>query len=260
MNSAQTIPTQKPIATPAKSPDAARYFYSGAALLLLIMMFIGFKSYYLHGKAFPSREIAPPMRNLLLVHGTVMTTWMALFAVQPLLVARGNRKLHMTLGKFGAVLAIALVAVGFFVAILSAKFTPAEVRIWGLPPKNFMAIPVFSITSFAVYCAIGIWSRKKPQIHRPMMFMAVLAMVGAAVARIAFLNSLYEGTILETIFGPTFMTIVFGLIAFIVKSAVTRSFDRYYAIGFAVFTAVFTFCWAIAPTNGWLNIANALTR
>lgn len=255
-----TTPIQKATARPVKPTDNPRYFYSCAAILLVVLMFIGFKSYYLHGNAFPNRPIAPPMRKLLLAHGTLMTTWMVLFVIQPLLVARGNRKLHMTLGKFGAVLAICMVGIGFLTAILSAKFTPAEVRIWGLPPKNFMAIPVFSITTFAVFVAIGIWTRKKPQIHRPMMFMAVLAMIGAAVARIAFLNSLYQGTILETMFGPTLMTIVLGFILFGVKSALTRSFDRYYAIGITAFTAIFWFCWTIAPTNAWLSVANALTR
>lgn len=92
------------------------------------------------------------------------------------------------------------------------------------------------------------------------MFMAVLAVIGAAVARIQFLNSLYQGTIWETIFGPTFMTIILGLILFIIKSALTRSFDRYYAIGLAAFTAIFWFTWTIAPTTAWLNIANALTK
>lgn len=260
MSTQTTTPIQKPIRTPVKSPDAGRYFYSCAAILLFVLMFIGFKSYYLHGNAFPNRPIAPPMRNLLLAHGTLMTTWMVLFVIQPLLVAKGNRKLHMTLGKFGAVLAACMIGLGFFVAILSAKFTPAEVRIWGLPPKNFMAIPVFSITTFAIFVAIGIWARKKPQIHRPMMFMAVLSMIGAAIARIGFLNSLYQGTIWETIFGPTFMTLVIGLVLFAIKSALTRSFDRYYATGFAAFTAIFWFCWTIAPTNAWLNIASALTK
>ena len=200
------------------------------------------------------------MHKLVLTHGTPATTWMVLFVVQPLLVARGNRKMHMTVGKFGAALAVCMVGVGLFTAIISAKFTPAEVRIWGLPPKNFLAIPLFSIITFTIFVTIGIWARKKPQIHRSMMFMAVLAMMGAAIARIGFLNSLYQGTILETIFGPTLMTIVIGLVLFIIKSALTRSFDRYYATGFAAFTVIFVFAWTIAPTNAWLNVANALTK
>jgi hypothetical protein len=259
--STQSSPAiQKPTATSTKAADPARYFYSCAAILLLVLMCIGFKSYYLHGKAFPNRPIAPPMRNLLLAHGTAMTTWMVLFVVQPILVAGGRRKLHMTLGKVGGLLALCMIPLGFFTAIISAKFTPAEVRIWGLPAKNFMAIPFFSITTFATFVAIGIWTRKNPAIHRPMMFMAALAMIGAAVARIAFLNSLYQGTIFETIFGPTFMTLVIGLILFVIKTVLTRSFDRYYAIGFSAFTAIFWICWAIAPTNAWLNVANALTK
>ncbi len=260
MSTQTTTPIQKANASPAKTPDSARYFYSCAAIVLFVLMFLGFQSYYLHGNAFPNRPIAPPMRKLVFAHGTIMSTWIVLFIVQPILVARGNRKLHMTLGKFGAALAVCVFGLGLLTAIISAKFTPAEVRIWGLPAKNFMAIPMFSIITFAVFVTIGIWTRKKPQIHRPMMFMGVLAMMGAAIARIGFLNSLYQGTILETIFGPTLMTLVLGLILFIIKSVLTRSFDRYYAIGFAAFTAIFVFAWTIAPTNAWLNVANALTK
>ena len=59
--------------------------------------------------------------------------------------------------------------------------TPQDVKIWGLPGKNFMAVPVISILAFAGYVAIGVITRKKPAIHRPMMFMAVMATMAAAV-------------------------------------------------------------------------------
>lgn len=129
MSTQTTTPIQKANASPAKTPDSARYFYSCAAIVLFVLMFLGFQSYYLHGNAFPNRPIAPPMRKLVFAHGTIMSTWIVLFIVQPILVARGNRKLHMTLGKFGAALAVCVFGLGLLTAIISAKFTPAEVRI-----------------------------------------------------------------------------------------------------------------------------------
>ncbi len=255
-----TTPIQSPIANPAKSPDAARYFYSCAALLMFILMLIGFQQFYLHGKAFPNRPLAPPIRGLLMTHGIAMSLWMVLFLVQPFLVATGNRKMHMTLGKIGAVLAACIIGLGMFTAIQSAKFTPPEARIWGLSGKNFMAVPVLGIISFAAYVAIGIFTRKKPQIHRPMMFMAVMSTMSAPIARIDYLSSLYHATIWETMFGPYFMTLVIAGVLFVIKSILTRSFDRYFAIGFVTLVASNWFIWAIAPTNAWLNIATALTN
>lgn len=261
MTSSQTIPVHKSTATPAKTPDAARYFYSGAAILMFVLMFIGFQQFYLHGKAFPNRPLAPPpARGMLIAHGVTMSLWMLLFVIQPLLIAGNNRKMHMTLGKIGAVIAAGVIGLGMFTAIQTAKHTPPEVRIWGLPDKNFMAVPVLGILTFAIYVAIGVLTRKKPVIHRPMMFMAVLATMSAPIARIPWLSAMYEGTVWAHIFGPYFWTLALGLILFVIKTALTRSFDRYYAIGFAALIVNNWFTWFIAPTDAWLSIANVLTR
>jgi hypothetical protein len=260
MNDTLTIPSHKPVANPAKQPDAARYFYSGAAILLFVLMFLGFQQFYLHGKAYPNRPLAPPTRILVISHGTAMLLWMVLFLVQPLLVAANNRKLHMTLGKIGAVLAAAIIGLGMFLSIQNAKFTPPQVKVWGLSAKNFMAVSFWSILVFAAYVAIGVWTRKKPQIHRPMMFMAVLSTMSAPIARIDWMSHWYVGTIWGSLFGPFFMTLVVGLVLFIIKTILTRSFDRYYAIGFAALVAFNWATWAIAPTDAWLNFATALTK
>jgi hypothetical protein len=260
MNAAQTIPTQKPVVSPAKTPDAARYFYSISAIVLFALMAIGFQQFYLHGKAYPNRPLAPPTRVAVISHGIAMSAWMVLFVVQPLLVATNNRKLHITLGKIGAVLSALIVILGMNIAIQSGKFTPPEAKIWGLPGKNFMAVPVISILLFAVFVAIGVIARKKPAIHRPMMFMAVMATMAAAVSRIDYLDSLYHMTIWERVFGPFFMTLVIGFVLFVIKTALTRSFDRYYALGFVALVAVNWFTWTIAPTDAWLSVANVLTK
>jgi hypothetical protein len=260
MSEVQSLPLKQTPVVPARSPDAGRYFYSASAILLFVLMFIGFQNFYLHGKAFPNRPLAPPVRGLLIAHGTAMTLWMVLFVVQPLLVAGGNKRMHMTLGKIGAVLAACIIGLGMYTAIQSAKFTPPEVRIWGLPGKNFMAVPVISILVFAGYVALGVITRKKPAIHRPMMFMAVLSTMSAPIARIDWLSSLYHMTIWERVFGPFFMTLVIGAILFALKTILTRSFDRIFAIAFVALIALNWFNWAIAPTDAWLSVANALTK
>lgn len=260
MNEVQSLPKKQTPVAPAKAPDAARYFYSASAILLFVLMFVGFQQFYLHGKAFPNRPLAPPIRGLLIAHGTAMSLWMVLFVVQPLLVAGGNKRTHMALGKIGAVLAACIFGLGMYTGIQSAKFTPPDVTIWGLPAKNFLAVPIISILTFAGYVAIGVITRKKPAIHRPMMFMAVMATMAAAVSRIDYLDQLYHLTIWERVFGPFFMTLVIGLILFVIKSVLTRSFDRYYALGFAILVAVNWLTWTIAPTDAWLTVANALTK
>jgi hypothetical protein len=58
-----------------------------------------------------------------------MTLWMLLFLVQPLLIVARNRRLHMTLGKIGAVLAAAIVVVGVKTAIESVRVSPPGLKI-----------------------------------------------------------------------------------------------------------------------------------
>ena len=260
MTEVQSVPAKPTQVVPAKATDGGRYFYSVAAILLFALMLIGFQQFYLHGKAFPNRPLAPPVRGLLIMHGIAMSLWMVLFVAQPLLVAGGNKRLHMALGKMGAVLAACIFGLGMFTAIQSAKFTPPEARIWGLPGKNFMAVPVISIIVFAGYVAIGVLTRRKPQIHRPMMFMAVMATMSAPIARIDFFNSMYHLTVWERVLGPFFMTLVIGAVLFAIKSILTRSFDRAFATGFAALIALSWFTWAVAPTDAWLTVANALTK
>jgi hypothetical protein len=86
MNSTQTLPVDPPQVKGRASHNRARLFYSGAAAALFILAFLGFQQFYLHGKAYPDRELAPPIRTLLIVHGVAMSAWMLLFVAQPLLI------------------------------------------------------------------------------------------------------------------------------------------------------------------------------
>jgi len=51
-----------------------------------------------------------------------------------------------------------------------------------------MAIPLISILIFGVFVAIGVWYRRRPEIHRPMMLLATLSIVAAATDRITGLS------------------------------------------------------------------------
>jgi hypothetical protein len=83
--------------------DRARFFYTGAAVLLLVLVFLGFQQLYLHGKAYPGRPLTPPIRTIVIVHGVVMSSWTLFLVAQPLLIANRKHKWHMLLGRIGAV-------------------------------------------------------------------------------------------------------------------------------------------------------------
>jgi hypothetical protein len=260
MNSNQALPLNEPQMKAFTAPNRARLFYSGAAALLLLLMFLGFQQFFLHGKAYPNRELAPPIRTLLILHGIGMSAWMLLFLAQPLLIAVGNRRIHMMLGKIGAVLAACIIVLGFRLGIESTLISPPDMRIWGLAPKQFMAVPIISIMIFAGFVVFAVLKRQRPEIHRPMMLLATLAAMSAPISRIDFLNALYHGAVWEIVFGPFFWTLVVGLFFLIIKWLLTRSLDRWFALGYTALVVANALIMQLATTNAWDCFASFLLQ
>lgn len=254
MGSEQSSP-QAEAAAPRRRP---RFFYVGASAALIVFVVWGFHHFYLGGKAYPGRELSPPIKTLVILHGSAMAAWMLLMLGQPALIAAGNRRLHMKIGVAGAVLAGLIVILGLKLGIESTRHAPPDAKIWGCTAKQFMAVPIFSILIFGGLVAAGIANRKKPEIHRAMMLLATLAALAAAVSRIDAISNLYMGTILDRLFGPFLGTLVIAFILLGVKSFLSRSVNRYYAFGCAGLTAASLLIMLIARTGAWESFASML--
>jgi len=230
----------------------------GAAALLILLMLWGFQQFYLHGRAYPGRELAPPIRTLLILHGVAMATWMLLFLVQPLLIATGNRRLHMRLGKIGAITAAAIVILGFRLGVAAARINPTDLLVWGLPPNRFLAIPICSILLFGGLVTAGILTRRRPQTHRALMLLATLAAMPAAVSRIDTISHLYQGTVWERAFGPFLGTLAVAFLLLLWKWMATRKLDRAYALGCVGLVVSSALIMRVATTGAWEHIARLL--
>lgn len=239
--------------------DPVRLLYAAAALLLLLLMFLGFQQFYLHGRAYPGQPLAAPIRILLTAHGVVMTLWVVTFVVQALLIAGRNFRIHMAVGPFAVVLAVAMVLLGLWLPIQATRFEP-DFTLWGLNRVHFMAIPILTILTFGTFVAIGIWNRRRAEIHRPMMLLATLSIIPAATDRITGLPDLYAAGIWGTLLGPFFTAIVLGAVFLVAKSLLTRAFDRCFAAGFAALIVVDLLIMRIAPTDAWGRFAATLVR
>jgi hypothetical protein len=233
--------------------------YAATAALLFVIMLLGFQQFYLHGRGYPDHELAPPIRRLLLAHGLAMTGWMTLFLVQSLLIVSGNRRLHMTLGRLGAVLAVVMVLLGLWLPIATTRVEP-DVTLWGLDRRHFMAIPMLSILSFGAFVAVGISQRRRPEIHRPMMLMATLTIVAAASDRITGLPGLFAMSVWGRAFGPFFPAICIGGVLLVAKWALSHKFDRWYAAGYVAMTGVCAFIMDVAHTRLWDQFTAFLVR
>ena len=246
------------VAKPPGRSNPARLFHAGAAVVLIVLVFLGFRQFFVHGRAYPDRELSPPIRTLLILHGVAMTGWMALLLVQSLLVAGGNRKLHMALGKLGAVLAAAMAVLGFRVGVEATRIAPPDALIWGVTFRQFMAVPIVSIAIFAAFVAAALALRRKPDAHRALMLLATLAIVPAGISRIDGLDALYAGTVWEAIFGPFFMTLVVGVAFVVVRSLLIGTLDRWLAAGVVVLVATSAGIMKLATSGAWEAVAGFL--
>ena len=258
MNSSSALPIEDSKRT--MPVDRARFFYAGAAAVLLVLMFLGFQQFYLHGRAFPNRPLAPPIRNLLIAHGVTMTAWVLLLCVQPWLIVGNKYRTHMTLGKIGAALAVCILFLGWGVGISAAKVAPPEFQLWGMNAKQFLTVPVISITIFGAFVAIAVWKRARPEIHKPMMLLATMAAIPAALDRIPWMGDLYRHTFWGTIFGPFFSGLVITGILLLLHWALTGKLNKYFAAGWVFLVVAGAGVMRLAMTQTWDGIASVLLR
>ncbi len=118
--------------TPLTRERMERIFYLLSGCLLLLIVALGFHHFYLQGRDSTGGPVTQQIVPLVFLHGILMTTWIIVFVVQSGLIVSGNRKLHMSLGVAGAVLAASLVIVGVTTAIASVHYNPDSYKeLWG---------------------------------------------------------------------------------------------------------------------------------
>lgn len=236
----------------------ARWFYPIAGVVLLILTLWGFERFYFHARAYPDREITPPIRMLVIAHGISMGLWILLFTLQPWLVALKRHRLHITLGRIGAALAACVFVLGCFMAVHSMRVMPPEATIWGMHPRQFLSVPLLSIVFFGICVAIAVWKRKKPAIHRALMYTGTIAATDAAISRIDPINALFVGTSWEYHFGPFFGMLLIAAALLVLRCAMLRGFDRLLAASFVVLVAFSFFVTHFARTAAWDAFASLL--
>ena len=153
-----------------------RAFYTTMAFAILIVIFVGFsRTFYLRPYYFPERLIP-----LLIVHGTIFSSWIILFVTQTSLVAAKNTRLHMKLGIASLVIAPLMLLVGTYTALVRAK-GPSPLP--DVNPLAFLTIPLGDMLIFGILFGTAYYYRKKLDIHKRLMLLASIALLPAGVAR-----------------------------------------------------------------------------
>ena len=152
-----------------------RIFFGGMAWASLLTLLVGFApTYFVRSSALPALS---PFYHL---HGALFTSWIVLFVVQTVLVARRRTDIHRRLGVAGAVLAFAVFVMGVAVAVETLR------RGGGThiaEPVAFLAIPLGDVITFAILVAAAVAYRRRTDAHKRLMLLATISVLTAAVAR-----------------------------------------------------------------------------
>jgi hypothetical protein len=232
----------------------SRFFYSSAAIVMLLIMVAGFYPYYLHGKGPGGRTISSDLSALVFIHGGAMTIWMVLFLVQSLLVPARKIRIHMKLGWLAIAVGLISSTSGFKLSIESVRSAP-EIIFSGMEYRQYLIVMLTDFAVFTLFVLAGVLFRRKREVHRAMMLLACLSVLGAAMMRIPVLSTVFEQVDLIRDFGPTF---ILGALFLLVRFFFDRALDRRFSVGFAVMTLIHISSYLFATSDTWSVWAQAI--
>jgi len=239
-----------------RSAKPPRYFFSIAAIIMLMIMLAGFHPFYLRGEGMGGRKISPQLLSLVIVHGAAMTAWVVLFLVQALLIPARKLRLHMKLGWGAVAVALVVSISGFMVAVKSVRSVPT-LPFWGMAYRQFLMIMLAEVSLFTLFVFAGVLSRKKPKIHRAMMLLATLSILAGATVRMPFLFPIFGEVGWVGVFGPIF---TLGAAFLLIRSLIGRAFDRWFVAGYAVMIVLYVAASKFAVSDVWSNLAKAIFK
>jgi hypothetical protein len=153
-----------------------RFFFGGMAILLCVIVYIGFSPTY-----FGAGMLRAPLPSPILhVHGAVFTLWMVLFLVQSALISARRVKWHRSLGIVAFCLPPIMIVLGVIAALDALH---RKVRIGPLDPAVSLAIPLIGIVCFTVVIFASWRARRRPDAHKRLILLATAGLCEAAFGR-----------------------------------------------------------------------------
>lgn len=176
-----------------------RWIYVFTAASFVVITLVGFIPDSLDKIAAVNAGARPPFPLALHAHAILMGSFLLLLLGQSILQATGNRKYHRRLGLAGAVLAVALVVVGFILVPTmyqqvwnASQAAPAQaqpalqqaLREFG----DIMLLQLRIGILFPVFLLIALAARKTdPGLHKRMMLLAIMPALAAAIDRMTWM-------------------------------------------------------------------------
>jgi hypothetical protein len=237
-----------------------RWFYVGVTSVLIGLNLAAFGPSLIEPSA---RAVPLPLTALVAVHSAVSAAWLLVFLAQTILVATGHTAVHRRLGIAGVLLAVAFVATGPLVAIgearrgfdLSSDLVPRGTS----QSAGTLLSVLFLFVLFGLLVAGAVWYRRRPEVHKRLMLLAILGpLMGAPVAHlVGHWDALrpWAGLIF-----PISNAVLLAVLP--IHDRLTRG--RIHPV--SLWGAILVFIWfivtfgVVAPTPAWQNFAERLVR
>jgi len=153
-----------------------RIFFGTMAILLCVIVFIGFSPTY-----FRAGMIHAPLPSPILhIHGAAFTLWMLLYVIQTALIPAGKVAWHRSFGVVAFCLPPIMIVLGVIAAIDALH---RRVSIGPLDPAVSLSIPLIGIAWFTVLIYASWRARRRPDAHKRLILLSTIALVDAALGR-----------------------------------------------------------------------------
>jgi len=178
-------------------------FFFAYTIFLLAIVFIGFTPSLFLRPAFDT----PPIPFYLHLHGGILTGWFVWLVAQAWLIRTKNPALHRKLGYFAATYGL-VVVFGSLMATLNVVSRDMGLGITldvdmsdidpalgsGITYLTFITAVIWNnitaVCTFAVLIIAAVYFRSSPDIHKRLLLVASVSIIGPALARISRLEIL----------------------------------------------------------------------
>jgi hypothetical protein len=247
------VPDESTTVTGPDAPSRSgvrRYFFVSMASVAAVVVFAGFApSFYLRAAFKPGGNLS----ILLHIHGAVFTSWIILFLIQPILIARGSRALHRRLGWLAAAIAAAMVG------LVAAATVEEMQRVPPTPPAPVaLALNTFDMIVFAILVGSAIYLRRQTDWHKRLLLSATLILLGAPILRLLiFLEGHISHALL--VIDVLFVDMLF-LVCFAFDLLSRRKVHPAYFCALALLLVDQVTTFSVIDWPPWVNLANAIQR
>ncbi len=138
-------------------------FFSGVAIVMAVVMFVGYARTGFDG--------------------LVYLAWIVMLVLQTTLVRTGFMNLHRALGIGGMILALIVVLIGTYTALVAAN-DPAGAPGTALSPQTFLVVPLGNLLLFGLFVILAYRRRRGKKAHKRWMLLATVNLLDAAFRRI----------------------------------------------------------------------------